>query len=101
MDELEAKNNGPSGTTAYVPIACSRCGKNNSPDAKCCNGCVLAFDLEYAAEVDQRKEDMKDKMDRLSTEFAKSPEVLDMLLKALETLKNSQRNKSSSAEVLG
>ncbi len=88
MNGLENKNGSHSENTVYVPIVCSRCKRNNSPDAKFCNGCGLAFDLKYAIDVDQRKEEIKDKIDRLSSELAKSPEVVDMLLKAVATLKD-------------
>jgi len=68
---------------AFRGIECQRCKVKNSPEAKYCNGCGLAFDLKYAVEVDQRKEDMKEKIEMLSEELAKSPEIVDKLLNAL------------------
>jgi hypothetical protein len=85
---MESMNNVQSDSAVYVPIVCPRCKKNNSPDAKYCNGCGLAFDLKYATDLDQRKEGIKEKIDRLSDELAKWPEVVDALLNALATLKN-------------
>ncbi len=72
----------------FKPVECVRCSVKNSPDAKYCNGCGLAFDLKYAIAVDHRKEEIKDKIDTLAGELAKSPEVVNMLLKAVATLKN-------------
>ena len=90
MNGMEGMNNVQSENTVYVPITCPRCKRNNSPDAKYCNGCGLAFDLKYATEVDQRKEDIKEKIDTLSTELAKSPDVLDALLKAVALLRTEE-----------
>ncbi len=89
-------------TEVYAPLACLRCGKSNSPDSKFCNWCGLALDIRHALEADQRKEDLKDKIDELSTELAKSPEVLDMLLNAVQLMKGGQRERSfgrSSAQL--
>ncbi len=94
MNGIENKNNGHSANTVYVSIVCSRCKRNNSPDAKYCNGCGLAFDLKFALETDQRKEEIKDKIDRLSSELAKSPGLVDVLLKALTTLNVKENSKA-------
>ncbi len=71
----------------YVLQVCSRCKKGNSPDAKYCNGCGLGLGLKSALEIDQRKESVSRKMDTISDELAKSPEVVDILLKSLMMLK--------------
>lgn len=92
MNGMESVNNGNSESSAYAPIVCPRCKRNNSPDAKYCNGCGLAFDLKFATEVDQRKEEIKEKIDTLSTELAKSPEVVDLLLRAVATLNHKKDN---------
>lgn len=76
----------------YVVVACPRCKTNNSPDSKYCNGCGLAFDLSYAVGLDQRKEGLREKMDKLSTELAKSPEILDKLMEALTLLRKDDEN---------
>jgi len=97
MNGMECVNNGHSENTVYVPIVCPRCKRNNSPDSKYCNGCGLAFDLKYAVEVDQRKDDIKEKIEMLSEELAKSPEIVDKLLNALVILngKTQTENKGS------
>jgi len=92
MNGMNIINNRHSETTVYAPKVCPRCRKNNSPDAKYCNGCGLAFDLKYAVEVDQRKEDIKERIDKLSTELSKSPEVVDKLLNALALLRREEGN---------
>ena len=68
---------------AFRGIECQRCKVKNSPEAKYCNGCGLAFDVKYAMELDERKEDIKEKIEMLSEELAKSPEIVDKLLNAL------------------
>jgi integrase len=88
MNGMES-NNACSDNTAYVPLICPRCKRNNSPDARYCNGCGLAFDLKYAVELDQRKEDIKEKIDRLSDVLARSPEIVDALLEAISLLTKS------------
>jgi len=92
MNGLESMNDGHS-ETVYVPIICPRCKRNNSPDSKYCNACGLAFDLKYATELDQRKEDMKEKIDTLSDELAKSPEIVDRLVEALTLLKQKPEHR--------
>ncbi len=79
-------------TSAYVPTICPRCKRTNSPDSKYCNGCGLAFEITYAMEVDQEKDNVKRRIDALSTELAKNPEILDKLLEALTLLKNEDEN---------
>lgn len=79
-------------SAAYVPVICPRCKRGNSPHAKYCNGCGLAFDLSYAVDLDVRKQDIKEKIDRLSAEFAKSPEVLDRPMEALELLRKENKD---------
>jgi len=98
MNGLEAVNNCRSETTVYVPTVCPRCKRNNSPDAKYCNGCGLAFDLKYAVEVDQRKEDMKEKIQMLSEELAKSPEIVDKLLNALAIVNGKTQTENSGSK---
>lgn len=86
----ESITEAPPETSTYVPAVCPRCKRNNSPDSKYCNGCGLAFDLIYAVGLDKKKSDFKEKMETLSNEFAKSPEVLDKLMDALELLKQEK-----------
>jgi hypothetical protein len=90
MNGLESISNARSENTAYVPQVCPRCKRTNSPDAKYCNGCGLALEVRFALELDQRKEGIKEKIERLSTELAKSPEVVDALLNALTTLRSRE-----------
>ena len=99
MNGMECVNNGHSETSVYVPIICPRCKRNNSPDAKYCNGCGLAFDLKYAVDIDQMKDDIKEKIEMLSEELAKSPEVVDKLLNALATI-NGKRELNKQKEDL-
>ena len=54
--------------------------------------CGLAFDLKYVSEIDQRKEDIKQKTDQSSSELAKSPEVVDKPLDALDILRSGRQN---------
>ena len=91
MNGMES-NNACSDNAVYVPQVCPRCKRNNSPDAKYCNGCGLALDIKHAVEVDQRKIDIKSKIDTLSIELAKSPEVVDRLLEALALLRHEEEN---------
>jgi len=73
----------------FKPILCPRCKQKNTPGTKLCYACGLAFDLKYAVELDQRKEGIKEKIDTLSVELAKSPEVVDALLEAVSLLKKT------------
>lgn len=92
MNGLESISNARSENTAYVPQLCPRCKRNNSPDAKYCNGCGLALDIKHAVEADQRKIDIKSKIDTLSEELAKSPDVVDKLIDALTLLKQEKEH---------
>jgi len=92
MNGLESISNARSENTAYVPQVCPRCKRTNSPDAKYCNGCGLALEVRFALELDQRKEDIKEKIDTLAEKLAKSPEVVDALLRALDILGNRKQD---------
>ncbi|MFQ5951250.1 MAG: tyrosine-type recombinase/integrase, partial [Candidatus Geothermarchaeales archaeon] len=74
----------------YAPQECTRCGRKNSPDAKFCNGCGLALDIKAAFEIDRGKESLSQRMDTIRDELAKSPEVVDVLLKSLRMLKDEK-----------
>ncbi len=89
LNGMEPSGNNGSEITAYVPQICPRCRTSNSPDSKFCNSCGLAFDLKYAVEADQKDDNIKDKINSLSTELAKSPEIIDKLLDALALLNNA------------
>lgn len=82
------KNNYENGE--YAPQVCHRCKRNNSPDAKFCNGCGLGLDIKSVIDVDQRKESLSQKIDTITDELAKSPEAVDMLLKSLRMLKTEK-----------
>lgn len=88
MNGMQSANS-TSETGNYAPQSCSRCRRANSPDSKFCNGCGLAFDLKCAVESDQAKDQMKDKIESLSSELAKSPEIVDKLLAALALVKDA------------
>ncbi len=87
MNGLQTTSNRDSGMPVYAPIVCGRCKNNNSPDSKCCSACGLAFDMKYAIRSDEKDKGIEQKVDGLSAELKKSPEVLDMLLNAVEFLK--------------
>ncbi len=70
---------------------CKRCDYENPRDSIYCNRCAYPLDERKAGEVmyelaTGQKSEIKDKIDRLSTELAKSPEVVDFLLNAVAML---------------
>lgn len=97
MNGLE--NNGHKEDAGYVTQPCARCRRSNSHDSKFCNGCGLALDMRYAVQYDKTKSEIKDKIDSLSGELAKSPEILNKLLEALALLKNRDENRDNSLEM--
>jgi hypothetical protein len=64
-------------------VLCPRCKNKNSPASKFCNACGLGLHMKFVMELD----DARIKADRLMTELVKRPEVLDVLIKALEKMK--------------
>jgi len=77
----------------FLYTVCSRCKQKNSPGTKLCYSCGLPLDWKYATEIDQKKRELKEKLDRVLTELAKSPEILDILLNAISMLKSENQNK--------
>lgn len=55
----------------------------------------IFLDLKYATELDRRKEDIKEKIEKLSSELAKSPEVMHRLLEALALLRHEEDDKNT------
>jgi len=80
---------------------CKRCEYENPRDSKFCNRCAFPLDEREAGEMVYRlehpKDDMKEKIDRLTNELAKFPEIVDKLLIALAILngKTQTENKES------
>jgi len=87
MNGLPMQANGSDNNGTYAPVVCPRCKRTNSPDAKYCNGCGLALNLEFAVRFDQTKDQLKHKIETLTDELVKSPEVVDALLQALSGLR--------------
>jgi len=77
------KNDEENREEKFKLITCSRCRAKNSPSAKFCNACGLALDMKIAINLD----DARMKADKLMTELVKRPEMLDMLVEALEKMK--------------
>jgi len=92
MNGMPVQANGNENNGTYPPVVCPRCKRTNSPDAKYCNGCGLALDVQFALNADQRKASIREQVDRLSEELAKSPEIADILLKALTALNATGTN---------
>jgi len=66
-----------------VPIKCQRCNTDNTPGSKFCNICGSPLSMKVALELDE----VRKKADRLMSELLKRPEILEVLLNALEDLK--------------
>ena len=80
------KNNEEDREEKFKLITCSRCKAKNSPSAKFCNACGLGLDVKFVMKID----DARMKADNLMTELVKRPEVLGMLIKALEKMRAEQ-----------
>ena len=74
----------------FKAVICPRCKKSNSPRTRLCLTCGSALDIKHALELD-RKDDVREKIEEVSTELAKPPEIFDMLLNAIQLLKNDNR----------
>jgi len=62
---------------------CSRCEYKNSPTSKFCNKCGSPLNLEVALKLDEARE----KADQVLSKLIKRPEVMEVLLNALENIK--------------
>ena len=71
----------------FKAVVCPRCRSNNSPGTKLCLACGHALDLKTVYEIEGRKETLREKIEKLSGELAKSPEIVDSLLEALALAK--------------
>ena len=65
-------------------MICSRCGNKNSPSSKFCNTCGSPLNIKVALELD----DARKKADKLMSQLVKKPEILEVLLTALNDFKN-------------
>ena len=65
-------------------ILCQRCNGNNPPGSKFCSRCGTPLSVEVALELDE----VRKKADKLMSELVKKPEVLEVLLNALEDFKD-------------
>jgi len=70
----------------FAVVLCPRCKSKNSPSSKFCNACGLCLNPKTALEIDEARE----KADWLMTELTKRPEVLDVLIKALEKTRTEE-----------
>ena len=84
--------------TEFTFVMCPRCKQKNTTGTKLCYACGLALDLKFAVEVDQRKDDIKEKIEMLSEELAKSPEIVDKLLNALAILNGKTQTENSRSK---
>ena len=74
----------------FKPKICPRCKASNSPDAKFCSKCGFCLDERTAVEL----EELRVKADKLMSELVKNPNVLNVLLEAIENLKNNLSTKN-------
>ena len=97
MNGMQAKSIDES--PVYTPQGCPRCRASNAPDAKLCNACGLGLDIGYTTTLDARKQTVKGKLDTIADLLAKSPEVPDSLLNALERLKSTEPRRSADEHI--
>jgi integrase len=77
---------------------CNRCEFENPRDSLFCNRCAFPLDERKAAEImmppelKPREQELKEKIRILTEELAKSPEVVDKLLDALDILRRGRQN---------
>ncbi|MFH1229558.1 MAG: site-specific integrase [Candidatus Aenigmatarchaeota archaeon] len=64
-------------------VSCQRCNENNSPDSKFCMRCGSPLDVETALKLDETRA----KADKLMSILVQDPEILERLLKQLESMK--------------
>lgn len=73
---------------------CGRCEYENPRDSLFCNRCAFPLDQRKAVEtmvppeINSKKQELDGKINKLTAELAKTPEVVDKLLEALTLLKN-------------
>jgi site-specific recombinase XerD/ribosomal protein L40E len=70
----------------FKPLICPRCKAKNSPDAKFCSYCGMCLDEKIAVQID----DLRNKADKLLTELVKNPEILEALVKGIESIKSGK-----------
>jgi site-specific recombinase XerD len=68
-------------------IRCPRCKQNNSPGTKFCNYCSLVLDPQTAMKLEETQR----KADELLNALVKNPEVVKVLLKAINKLSFEER----------
>ncbi|MCW4009704.1 MAG: site-specific integrase [Candidatus Bathyarchaeota archaeon] len=70
--------------TAFRPTNCPRCNESNSPTSKFCKRCGAPLDVATAVKVDETRA----KADKLMTFLIQDPEVLNLLIKKIETIQD-------------